>query len=57
MRLTKTKPLVDKLEEAKKWRNHKPTYQPPSIKKWDQNVARILNEKKEKAEKEISKKE
>ncbi|EAR83067.2 EF hand protein (macronuclear) [Tetrahymena thermophila SB210] len=51
MRLTKTKPAVDKLQEAMKWRDHKPKYQPPSIQKWETLVEKNKKDKEEKEKK------
>jgi len=35
MKLTKIKPSVDKVEEAKKWRHHKPKIEPQSTKQFE----------------------
>ncbi|KAL4467669.1 hypothetical protein ABPG74_013004 [Tetrahymena malaccensis] len=51
MRQTKTKPAVDKLQEAMKWRDHKPKYQPPSIQKWETLVEKNKKDKEEKEKK------
>ena len=32
------KPKIDKVEEAKKWRNHKPAIQPPSTEGFERYV-------------------
>lgn len=48
MKLTKVKPSVDKVEEAKKWRHHKPKIEPQSTKQFERQLEKIKEDKKKK---------